>query len=149
MNKVLVIHGPNLNLLGKREPNIYGKLSFEAINQKLIEAGHGLDLEVTVFQSNHEGELIDQLQAAESWAEGVVFNPGGYTHTSVALHDAIASIDIPVIEVHISNIFARENFRKESMTAPACAGTISGLGWQSYLLGIYAINEIIKSKYQD
>jgi 3-dehydroquinate dehydratase-2 len=144
MQKVLVLHGPNLNLLGEREPGIYGDLSLEDIDQHLVQAGHELEFEVQSFQSNHEGALIDKLQEARTWACGVVFNPGGYTHTSVALRDAVAAIHIPVIEVHLSNVPAREEFRRLSLIAPVCAGSIAGFGWRSYLLGLHALKHIIR-----
>jgi 3-dehydroquinate dehydratase-2 len=140
MNSVLVLHGPNLNLLGRREPQIYGDLSLDEIDRRLVEAGKEYNLQVRCEQSNHEGVLIDLLHAASGWAAGVVFNPGGYTHTSVTLRDAVAGIGLPVIEVHLSNIAAREPFRRESLIAPVCAGTISGFGWRSYLLGLYALS---------
>jgi 3-dehydroquinate dehydratase-2 len=139
MIPLLVLHGPNLNLLGKREPGVYGTLDLEEINRRLVEMGAGLGLEVRTFQSNHEGELIDRLQDARNWARGVVFNAGAYTHTSVALRDAIAAIEIPVVEVHLSNTQAREPFRHVSMIAPVCKGSIAGFGWKSYLLGLHAI----------
>ncbi len=142
---VLVLHGPNLNLLGTREPAVYGRLTLEEINARLVEVGKGLGLEVRCFQSNHEGALIDALQEARTWAQGVVFNPGGYTHTSVALRDAIAAIGIPVIEVHLSNVDAREEFRRLSLISPVCRGKISGFGWYSYVLGLYALAEILQS----
>ncbi len=142
---VLVLHGPNLNLLGTREPAVYGHLTLEEINARLVEVGKGLGLEVRCFQSNHEGALIDALQEARTWAQGVVFNPGGYTHTSVALRDAIAAIGIPVIEVHLSNVDAREEFRRLSLISPVCRGKISGFGWYSYVLGLYALAEILRS----
>ncbi len=139
MQSILVLHGPNLNLLGSREPGIYGKMTFDDLNHRMVEAGQALNVEVRTFQSNHEGGLIDQLHQAQEWADGVVFNPGGYTHTSVALRDAIAAITIPVVEVHLSNIQAREEFRQVSLTAPVCIGTVAGFGWRSYLLGLEAL----------
>lgn len=143
MKKVLVLHGPNLNLLGEREPQVYGSLTLDEINRRLIEAGQGLNLEVNCFQSNHEGELIEALQAARRTADGVVFNPAGYTHTSVALRDAVAAIPIPVIEVHLSNPAAREDFRHVSLLAPVCRGTIAGFGWRSYWLGLLALASLL------
>ena len=142
MRSVLVLHGPNLNLLGLREPGVYGTLTMQEIDTQLIVLGKELGLEVRCFQSNHEGALIDSLQDARTWAAGVVFNAGGYTHTSVALRDAITAIRIPVIEVHLSNVYAREEFRHKSLIAPACAGSISGLGVQSYLLGLRGLANI-------
>ena len=139
MSSVLVLHGPNLNLLGEREPEIYGKLTLADINRQMEELGGELGLEVRAVQSNSEGALIDTLQEARVWASGVVLNPAGYTHTSVALRDAVAAILIPVIEVHLSNIHAREDFRRLSLVAPVCAGSITGLGVQSYLLALRAL----------
>jgi 3-dehydroquinate dehydratase-2 len=139
MKAILVLHGPNLNLLGQREPEIYGSLTLEEIDRRLIEAGKALDVEVRTQQANSEGALIDALHAARDWAKGVVFNPGGYTHTSVALRDAVAAIGLPVIEVHLSNVQAREEFRRHSMIAPVCLGSIGGFGWRSYWLGLHAL----------
>jgi 3-dehydroquinate dehydratase-2 len=144
MIPVLVLHGPNLNLLGKREPGVYGKMDLDEINKRLVESGAELGLEVRTFQSNHEGELIDRLHDAMIWAKGVVFNPAGFTHTSVAIRDAIAAIEIPVVEVHLSNTQAREPFRHVSMVAPVCKGSIAGFGWKSYLLGLQAIAGLIE-----
>ena len=141
--KVLVLHGPNLNLLGAREPEVYGSMTLEDINNKLIELGNELGTEVKCSQSNHEGALIDALHDAGTWANGVVFNPGGYTHTSIALRDAISAIGIPVIEVHLSNVYAREEFRHTSLISAVCKGKILGFGWRSYTLGLRALVEIV------
>ncbi len=140
-SKILVLHGPNLNLLGEREPGIYGKLTLEEIDQRLLQVAKDLNLEVHTQQSNHEGVLIDALQDARKWASGIIFNPGGYTHTSVALRDAISSIKVPVIEVHLSNIYAREEFRHVSLISPVCKGVITGFGWFSYILALQALNQ--------
>ena len=142
MRTILVLHGPNLNLLGLREPNIYGQLTLEEIDHRLTILGNELGVRVRSQQSNSEGGLIDLLQEARNWAVGVVFNPGGYTHTSVALRDCIAAIVIPVVEVHLSNVHAREEFRRQSLIAPVCKGSISGFGWLSYALGLRAIVDL-------
>ncbi len=142
MKAILVLHGPNLNLLGEREPEVYGEMSLSDLNRNLELAGEKLGLQVRTFQSNSEGALIDALHEARGWAKGVVFNPGGFTHTSVALRDAVTAIKIPVVEVHLSNIMKREGFRHESIIAPACVGIIAGFGWRSYELGLMILAEI-------
>ena len=142
--KVLVLHGPNLNLLGTREPEIYGSMTLGDINTQLIELGKQFGAELKCGQSNHEGALIDALQDAQMWADGVIFNPGGYTHTSIALRDAIAALKIPVVEVHLSNVYAREDFRHHSMISAVCKGKIVGFGWRSYTLGFRALAEILQ-----
>lgn len=139
--KILVLHGPNLNLLGTREPEVYGSMTLDDINNKLTELGKELGVEIKCLQSNHEGALIDALHDAGTWANSVVFNPGAYTHTSIALRDAITAIQIPVIEVHLSNVYAREEFRHVSMISAVCKGKIAGLGWKSYALALRALAE--------
>jgi 3-dehydroquinate dehydratase-2 len=139
--KILVLHGPNLNLLGTREPEIYGSMTLGEIDAKLVELGKSLGADVKCLQSNHEGGLIDALHDARTWANGVVFNPGGYTHTSVALRDAIVAIGIPVVEVHLSNVYAREEFRHHSMISAVCKGKVIGFGWMSYALGLRGLLE--------
>jgi len=136
--KLLVLNGPSLNMLGKREPDIYGNRSLDEINVDLAHYAAKKGIELTFAQSNHEGVLIDQLQTAVRQFDGVIFNPGGYTHTSVALRDAISSIPVSVIEVHLSNVFAREEFRHFSYLSGVCFGKITGFGENSYKLAIEA-----------
>ena len=140
--KISIINGPNLNLLGKREPDVYGTQSFEAYYQTLQQQYP--DVQFSYFQSNVEGELINELQRVGFDYDGILFNPGGYTHTSVAIGDAIAAIKTPVIEIHISNVHAREDFRKISHVSAKCKGTISGLGMNGYRLGVEALRSTFK-----
>ncbi|BBB47997.1 type II 3-dehydroquinate dehydratase [Pelolinea submarina] len=142
--KILVLHGPNLNLTGTREPDVYGSVTLDEINTRLVKLGKELGAEVTYRQSNQEGVLIDALHDARGWADGVVLNAGGYTHTSVALRDAVSAVAIPVVEVHMSNIYARETFRHHSYLSPICVGSICGFGWRSYTLGLEALIDRIK-----
>ena len=131
-----VLHGPNLNLLGKREPEVYGRKTLADINEALIERADQLDLNVETFQSNHEGKLIDKIQQAAHDYQGLVVNPAAYTHTSIGIRDALAMLDIPIIEIHLSNIYSREDFRHHSLMAAVVTGQISGLGWRGYLAAL-------------
>ena len=136
---VLVLHGPNLNLLGTREPDVYGTLTLEEIDRRIAECAASNGMEVRFVQSNVEGELIDAIQEAAGWADGLVINAGGYSHTSVAIRDAIAAVHIPAVAVHLSNPNAREEFRHADLVAGACSGVISGFGWFSYALALDAL----------
>lgn len=146
MNQVYILHGPNLNLLGKREPGIYGRFTLDDINARLVNYASDLNLEINSYQSNHEGDLVDRLQTADECAVGIVLNAAAFTHTSIAIRDAISAIPTPVIEVHLSNIHARESFRNHSLIAPVCAGSVSGFGWHSYILGLQALSLLIEDK---
>ena len=139
MTRILVLHGPNLNLLGTREPGVYGRYTLEDINQALADFVADRSVELRFQQSNHEGVLIDAVHAGRGWADGLLFNPGAFTHYSYALRDAIAAVSIPTVEVHLSNVHAREEFRHRSVIAAVCLGQISGFGWRSYQLGLQAL----------
>lgn len=138
MKRLLLLNGPNINRLGRREKQIYGSFTLQDIEKEVQQVIKPYGYELDCFQSNSEGELIDRLHAADGQYEGIIFNPAAYTHTSIALHDAIKAIDTPVIEVHISNVYTRESFRHHSMTASACIGQIVGFGKKSYLLAALA-----------
>lgn len=146
MIRILLIHGPNLNLLGKRSPEIYGTSSLDEINTRMRGIAEQGGAELRTFQSNSEGALIDAIHEAADWADGIVINPGAYAHYSYAIRDALASVSLPAIEVHLSNIYAREEFRRHSVISPAVIGCISGLGWRSYACGIQAMIEILQDR---
>ena len=145
MGKVLVVHGPNLNLLGQRETDIYGNTSLDDINRQLSSIAKDAGIELEFFQSNHEGDIVDVIgKAKQNGFQAILINPAAYTHTSVAIRDAVAAVDLPTIEVHLSNVYAREEFRHTSLIAPVAHGQISGFGVDSYLLGLRAIINLIK-----
>jgi 3-dehydroquinate dehydratase-2 len=144
--KILMIHGPNLNMLGKREPDIYGSTTLADINKQIEKEAKLLKLKVEYFQSNSEGEIVTKIQNSLSSVDGIVINPAAYTHTSVAIRDAILSTNIPTVEVHISNIYKREKFRQNSYISGVAVGVISGFGIYSYILGLRAIASHLKSK---
>ena len=143
--KILIINGPNINLLGTREPAIYGVLTMENINAQLKEYAQELGVEIETFQSNIEGEIVDRIQSAKKDCQGIVINPAAYTHTSVAIRDAISAVALSAVEVHISNIHSREEFRKNSFIAPVCIGQISGFGADSYKLGLKGLVDFLNN----
>ncbi len=147
--KILVIHGPNLNLLGKREPDVYGKISIQSIDSDLKLLAKKNKATVSTFQSNHEGEIVTRIQEAQGDFDAIVINQAAYTHTSVAIRDAVAAVKIPVVEVHLSNIYAREEFRHHSLIAPVARGQISGFGAHSYELGLMAALSLATQKSKE
>ncbi len=144
MAKILVIHGPNLNLLGERETGIYGKVTLKEINDELNQAARAEGIQLDIFQSNHEGEIVEKIGDSKGNVDCLLINPAAYTHTSVAIRDAISAIGIPAVEIHLSNIYAREDFRHISLIAPVAVGQISGFGVHSYKLGLIAAIDIVK-----
>lgn len=143
--KILILHGPNLNILGKREPGVYGEKTLDEINKAISEHARQFDITVTAVQSNHEGKLVEAIQAAEEKYQGIIINPAAYTHTSVAIRDALLTTDLPVIEVHLSNIYKREAFRHKSMISDVATGQITGFGANGYMLAITAMAELLQS----
>jgi 3-dehydroquinate dehydratase II len=146
MKKVLVIHGPNLNLLGKREPAVYGSVTLDQINAGLKKIASARKVKLTIKQSNHEGQIVDLIGKAVSAFDGLLINPAAYTHTSVAVRDALAASDLPAVEVHLSNIYSREEFRHKSLITPVVKGTVLGFGASSYFLGLQALCDLLDSK---
>lgn len=142
--KILVIHGPNLNMLGIREPDKYGSSTLDVINKEIKNLGERLDFDVDVFQSNHEGEIVEKIQLTRGLYNALIINPAGYTHSSVAIRDAILLLEIPVVELHMSNIYRRETFRRNSLISDIVTGQITGLGWKGYLLALHAVRDLIQ-----
>jgi 3-dehydroquinate dehydratase-2 len=146
MKKVLVLHGSSLNWLGKREPTLYGNFTLDDVNEALRELAQKMGIELKIYQTNWEGQIVDWIQAESGWANGILINPGAFTHYCYSLRDAVASVNLPAVEVHVTNIHAREAFRHESVIVPVCVGQISGFGLNSYLLGLRALDHYIDSR---
>ncbi|MFA5145817.1 MAG: type II 3-dehydroquinate dehydratase [Candidatus Omnitrophota bacterium] len=143
MRKILVIHGPNLNLLGKREVDVYGEVTIDEINGDLMKLAKAGKIKLEIVQSNHEGEIVELIGTAGGKYDGILINPAAYTHTSVAIRDAVSAVNIPTVEVHLSNIYAREEFRHTSLIAPVAKGQVSGFGKMSYILGLKALEALL------
>ncbi len=144
-HRILVLNGPNLNLLGTREPDSYGTMTLGEVNSALEELAGELEAELRCLQSNHEGAMIDAIHETAGWADGIIMNPGAYTHYSYAIRDAIAAVDLPAIEVHLTNVHARETFRHTSVVSPVCLGQVIGLGWRGYLLALRGLVGYLES----
>lgn len=147
--RVLIIHGPNLNLLGRREPGIYGASTLQQINNNLKELAKEMDVEIKLYQSNSEGDIVSFIGENADWADGIVINPAAYTHTSIAIRDALSAVCLPIVEVHLSNVFRREEFRHHSYISPIAVGVISGFGPESYYLALRALVNIINKKKEE
>ena len=146
MTNVLVLHGSSLNWLGKREPAVYGSFTLADVDRELRELAKELDMELKIYQTNWEGQIVDWIQKESEWAKAILINPGAFTHYCYSLRDAVASVKLPAVEVHVTNIHAREAFRHESVIVPVCIGQISGFGLNSYLLGLRALDHYLKSR---
>jgi len=144
--KILILHGPNLNLLGTREPGIYGRTTLPQINQQLKKKAKRIGAKLKIFQSNHEGKIVDLIGKSRKQFDGLIINPAAYTHTSIAIRDAIASCGLPTIEIHLSNIYSREKFRHKSLISPVAKGAIMGFGYKSYLLGLQALVDLLNAE---
>ncbi len=147
MKRVLLIHGPNLNMLGRREPEVYGRQTLAQLNQMLEQFARENALQLRIIQSNHEGEIVEAVQQAADWADGIVINPGAYTHYSYAIRDALAAVGLPAVEVHLTNIYAREPFRHHSVIAPVCLGQVCGFGGQAYLLALQGLLAVLGERW--
>ncbi len=148
MIRFLVLHGPNLNLLGVREPEVYGRISFDDLNRRIKDRARDLGIEARILQSNSEGELIDAIHDALSWADGIIINPGAYTHYSYAIRDALAAVRLPCVEVHISNVHARDDFRQRSVVAPVVTGQVIGFGGSGYVLALEALKALVEESHR-
>jgi len=146
--RFLVLHGPNLNLLGVREPEVYGRISFDDLNRRIKDRARDLGIEARILQSNSEGELIDAIHDALSWADGIIINPGAYTHYSYAIRDALAAVRLPCVEVHISNVHARDDFRQRSVVAPVVTGQVIGFGGSGYVLALEALKALVEESHR-